>query len=150
MDITIIQEQSDLVISTASTKTLVGNFLQFHHILCDEVAIHFVTTPVICQLHTEFFNDPSPTDCITFPMDDIEEDSDYRVLGEVFVCPQTAIDYINEHGGDAYHEATLYVVHGLLHLLGFDDIDEEDELLMRHEERRYLEHVAKKNLWLHA
>lgn len=149
MDISVLQEQIDLPISSLSVQSLIIDFLKFHNVNCDELAVHLVDTPTICKLHAEFFDDPSPTDCITFPMDD-EDETDYRVLGEVFICPHTAILYVAEHGGDPYQEATLYVVHGLLHLIGFDDINEEDRVIMRQEEQRYLTHAAAKNLWLHS
>lgn len=113
----------------------------------DEVSIHFVTNRKLCQLHEEFFNDPSPTDCISFPIDDAGN-SEYRVLGEVFVCPKTAIEYAKKNEKDPYVETTLYVVHGLLHLLGYDDIDPKDRALMRKKERECIEHLRKEGLIL--
>jgi probable rRNA maturation factor len=135
-------------IKVSSVENLVSDFIAFHHTTFDEASIHFVDTPTICDLHEQFFNDPSTTDCISFPMDDAEEEG-YRILGDVFVCPETADNYVKSNGGDLYHEITLYVVHGLLHLLGYDDIEEDDQVLMRAEEARYLKQVAAKNLWLH-
>ena len=76
------------------------------------------------------------------------EEKDYRVLGNVIVCPETAVDFIKLHGGNFYHEVTLYVIHGLLHLIGYDDIDEEDRALMKSEEARYLEHLEAQSLWI--
>lgn len=134
-------------INVESVQRLVQEFARFHNISFDEASICFVDTAAICDLHAKFFNDPSPTDCISFPMDDLEE-TGYRVLGEVFVCPETAADYVSMHGGNLYEEITLYTIHGLLHLLGYDDIDESEEVLMRAEEARYLSYVASKNLWL--
>ena len=147
MNIQVIQDQQDLQINSTSVEKLIVDFLEFHHLKYDEVAIHFVDTPTICDLHADFFDDTSTTDCISFPMDDQDEDG-YRVLGEVFVCPETAIHYIENNGGDVYHELTLYTVHGLLHLIGYDDIEDEDRALMRKEEARYLEHVSVHRLWI--
>lgn len=113
----------------------------------DEVSIHFIDTPAICALHQQFFNDPTTTDCISFPMDDADA-TGYRVMGDVFVCPATAKDYVEVHGGDIYKETSLYVIHGLLHLLGYDDIDDDDRQEMRDAEKRYLEYIDKKKLWL--
>ena len=149
MNIQVAQEQSLVPIDCQSVETLVMEFTQFHGVDFDEASIHFVDTPTICKLHQDFFDDPSTTDCISFPMDDSDEDG-YRVLGDVFVCPETALDYVKTHSGDVYHEVTLYTVHGLLHLLGFDDIDDEDRQEMRNEEARFLQFVNEKKLWLHA
>jgi probable rRNA maturation factor len=148
MNIQIIQDQQDLQINSTSVEKLVADFLKFHDLKYDEAAIHFVNTPTICDLHADFFDDPSTTDCISFPMDDQDDDDGYRVLGEVFVCPETAIHYVKSNGGDVYQELTLYTVHGLLHLIGYDDIEDEDRVLMRKEETRYLEHVSSQGLWI--
>lgn len=113
---------------------------------CDEVSIQFVDTPTICQLHADFFADPSPTDCISFPIDDPA--SAYRVLGEVFVCPATAIEYAQTHQGDPYMETSLYIVHGLLHLMGYDDISPEDEAAMRAAEQRHMKALTEQHLLL--
>ena len=69
---------------------------------------------------------------------DGDDDPGYRVLGEVFICPKAALDYTELEGGDPADELTLYVVHGLLHLLGYDDIALEDERVMREAERKHM------------
>lgn len=147
MDVQVIQEQSLLKLDPQSVKALVKDFNKFHRVKFDEVSIHFVDTPTICQLHEEFFDDPTTTDCISFPMDD-QNTEGYRVMGDVFVCPETAITYVTAFGGDPYQETTLYVIHGLLHLIGYDDIEDSDRQEMRSKESNYLSHVEKKLLWL--
>ncbi len=116
--------------------------------MTDEVNLHFVTTCVISSLHEEYFSDPTTTDCISFPIDGPEKRDGHHVLGEVFVCPQTAIDYCKKHGGDPSQETTLYVVHGLLHLLGYDDLSEKEKRKMRTAEKRHMKNLIKKNLSL--
>jgi probable rRNA maturation factor len=120
--IDIINDQDALAIAEEAVRSLVQCVLEYEGQTCDEVAIHFVSTQKICELHDEFFNDPSSTDCISFPLDD-EEESDYRILGEVFVCPATAVEYAQHHSTDPYEETSLYIVHGLLHLMGYDDLE---------------------------
>lgn len=114
---------------------------------CDEVSIHFVGTKKICSLHRIYFDDPSVTDCISFPIDN-EEGDPYSVLGEVFVCPQTACNYVKKHGGALYEEITLYIVHGLLHLLGYDDIEEDDIRIIRERESYHMNNLRLSNLLL--
>lgn len=147
MEVYVSLDQTTLTIDHESVVTLVRDFISFYEIKFDEASVHFVDVKTICDLHARFFDDPTPTDCISFPMDD-STDEGYRVLGEIFVCPEVALDYVNSHGGDPYHEVTLYTIHGLLHLIGFDDIDEVDRQEMRTEEARYLKHIATKMLWL--
>lgn len=121
-------------------ESIVTKVLDFEDCVCDEVSLFFVETEEICQLHEQYFHDPSPTDCISFPMDK-EAVGGTFVLGEVFVCPETAIKYVEEKGGDASQEMILYVIHGLLHLLGYDDIDEGDRAQMRLAEQRNMENI---------
>lgn len=147
MNIEIIQNQS-IPIESVSVESLVIDFTTFHNVHYDEAAIHFVDTKTISDLHAQYFNDPTTTDCITFPMDEADE-LGYRMMGDVFVCPETALDYINSHSGHLYREITLYVVHGLLHLIGYDDLEEEERILMRNAEARYLEHIQAKGLWIY-
>jgi probable rRNA maturation factor len=148
VEIHVIQDQDQLKISTTSAKRLVSSFVSFAKVSYDEASIYFIGNDAMCILHEDYFGDPAPTDCISFPIDDIDS-SGYRMMGDVFVCPNTAIDYVKLHGGEVYEEITLYVVHGLLHLLGYDDIEDEDKKVMRNAEAVHLEYIRKNNLWLH-
>ena len=119
-------------------KKLIGAFLFSKKVLCSEVAIHFVSKKKICELHEHLFDDPTPTDCISIPIDAPSSDAPFSHLGEVFVCPKVAIEY----GGDPEQETMLYIIHGLLHLLGFDDIKSADRKVMRREEKKALRFIA--------
>ncbi len=146
MDVHFFNQQNDLAINSIQIESVVREVLSQESIQCDEVAIHCVTSSAMCELHRIYFDDPSTTDCISFPIDPKGE-SGYKVLGEVFVCPQTAITYSESNPSTPYDEVTLYVVHGLLHLIGYDDLgDEEPE--MRKAETRLLNHLKEKNLML--
>jgi len=111
---------------------------------CDEVGIHFVGLKEICRLHDQYFDDPTSTDCISFPIDSSE--SPVNALGDVFVCPYIACKYAEEHHLDPYQELTLYVVHGLLHLIGYDDMEEADRAMMRKAEKDHMRYLVKNNL----
>lgn len=140
MLISVYNRQKDVKISKAKIKKIVAATIAFEGEHCDEVAVHFVTTDEICDLHKQFFNDPSPTDCISLPIDDASE-THYLVLGDVFVCPETAVRYAALNHCDLMNEITLYVVHGLLHLMGYDDIKVKDRRLMRAAEKRHMDHL---------
>jgi probable rRNA maturation factor len=92
------------------------------------ISIHLVVKKKISTLHKQFFNDSSPTDCISFPIDS-------TLLGEVFVCPQVAKEYAPLH---PYVETSLYIIHGILHLLGYDDTEKKRRDAMMREQRRLL------------
>jgi probable rRNA maturation factor len=147
--INVIDQQLTLKISIEQVQQIVQQVLLEENQTCDEVNIYFVDTPTICQLHEDFFQDPSPTDCISFPMDEEhDEKCPYRILGEVFVCPATAVAYASQHHVNSYEETMLYMIHGLLHLLGYDDILEEDQYFMREAENRHIQELKNKNIEL--
>lgn len=149
----VFNRQEDLPLATRSVGPIVKAVLALENRTTDEVAIHFVKQDEICALHDQFFHDPSPTDCISFPLDETY-DSPYHILGEVFVCPKTAIDYVRSKKNenilpeDQYEETTLYVVHGLLHLLGYDDVEVGDRRKMRQMEKKMMQHLTASNLRL--
>ena len=145
MDIDITNRQHSLIIPDVSEIVLA--VLGLEQQKCDEVSIYFVDTAEISMLHSKFFNDASPTDCISFPMDKDNVEG-YRMLGDIFVCPQTAIEYAEEHNTSPYWEVTLYIVHGLLHLLGYDDIEDEDVVIMRKAEEKHMENLRRLGLIL--
>lgn len=148
MQVLINDEQTDLKIAPESIESLVKEVIRFEDQRCDEVSIHFVNTASISELHQEYFDDPTTTDCISFPLDD-EEEKGYRVLGEVFVCPQTAKQYVECNQGNVYDETSLYLVHGLLHIMGYDDVD-DFEPEMRAAEKKHMENLRIKGLILHS
>lgn len=150
MLIEIINDQKDLSIDTDSAKEILRYLLIQLKVRCDEISLHFVDKKTICELHDTFFQDPSPTDCITFPIDEQEDGSFYRVLGEVFVCPLVGIEYAQENDLDPYEEVCLYMIHGLLHLLGFDDIEEKDRLNMRKKEEWCMKKLKAKKIKLNS
>lgn len=147
MKVIVSNRQKILSLDSKSVQAVVKCSLQFANKPYDEVSVHFIEEEEICNLHEEFFDDPSPTDCISFPMD---EDSDvgYLVLGDVFISPKAAIEYANEHHSDTYEELTLYLIHGLLHLLGKDDQTDAQRQEMRTLEKIYMDHLRSQNLFL--
>jgi len=137
-----------LPIKVSSVKKVVKTVLDLEQVKCDEASIYFVDIKTISSLHEEFFQDPTPTDCISFPIDGPKIDSNYSVLGEVFICPAVAIEYAKKHSLDPLAETSLYLVHGLLHLIGYDDIDPKDRKIMRKKEKRCMDFLKREKLLL--
>jgi probable rRNA maturation factor len=138
---TIYNKQKDLSLSAANIKLMVPFLLRTLNINTDEVILHFVTKSAIGKIHDTFFSDPTPTDCISFPIDcpkTPESDEKHKILGEVFVCPKVALEYANEHELDPHEETKLYIIHGILHLLGYDDLDSASRRKMRQMEQKCL------------
>ena len=100
-----------------------------------EISICFVDDERIAQLHGEFLDDPTPTDVITFPF---SEDDSRPLEGEIVISSGAALRLSGDHGTTPLSELHLYVIHGLLHLTGYDDLNEEDSLKMQAAQDRYL------------
>jgi probable rRNA maturation factor len=145
LKITLYNKQRDLPISASSVKGLVSFLSKTLKITGGEIIIHLVSERKICKLHKDFFHDPSPTDCITFPIQPLQEENRfYTTLGEIFICPKVALQYAIEHRLNPYKEASRYIVHGILHLLGYDDIDPKEQVKMRAKENRCLKMLIQK------
>jgi probable rRNA maturation factor len=132
----VSNQQKDLKIDKSSARALVLSTLSHLKILCQELSLYFVTEKKITFLHDQFFQDPTPTDCISFPLDE-------EHLGEIFVCPKTALNYAKKKNLDPYSETSLYVVHGLLHLIGYDDLKPHLKRTMRKKEKSCMAHLYK-------
>lgn len=144
MDIHVSNKQRNLSIKKKQIAPIIAAVLSLEKVSCNELGVHFVEKEEICRLHQNFFDDPTPTDCISLPIDPpkgANEDS-YCVLGDLFICPEVALEYANRHQCDPYQELTLYLVHGLLHLIGYDDMDEKNREVMRQAEGRHLKNLA--------
>jgi probable rRNA maturation factor len=141
LKIHISNSQKSLPISKASARLLVRSVLEFLDSSPEEVSIYFVSTKRISRLHDQFFQDPTTTDCISFPIDEAH-------LGEVFVCPETALNYGKKKKIDPYDECALYVIHALLHCLGYDDLEPAKKRTMRKMEKRCMGLIKKLNISL--
>jgi probable rRNA maturation factor len=142
MSILIFNKQKDLKLSVKAVKALVRAFLSHEKVECGEISIYFVSEKIICQMHDEFFQDPSSTDCISFPSEI------HPLSGEIFVCPRTAINYAEKKGLDSYQETALYLIHGLLHLLGYDDLTPLERRIMRKKEKSCMGELKNLNISL--
>jgi probable rRNA maturation factor len=95
-----------------------------------EVEITIVSDTDIALIHGEFMNDPTPTDVITFHH------------GEILVSADTALRQGSEHGESLDRELALYMIHGLLHLAGWDDHEPREAALMAERQAGILAQVA--------
>ena len=102
-----------------------------------ELSLVFLTDAALAQLHADFLDDPSPTDVITF-----EGDPALGTAGEICVSADAAARAGRQHGQDFSTELTLYLVHGWLHLAGYDDLQPAKKRVMRRAEARSLRLLA--------
>ncbi len=102
------------------------------------LSLRLATDETIALLHREFFDDPTPTDVITFPSgDDVQGDE--RYLGDIIVSIETAAFQAIDAGHSSEREVAFLAVHGLLHLCGYDDLSQHDRDLMLRRQYELLE-----------
>jgi probable rRNA maturation factor len=96
-----------------------------------ELAVTLVDEAQMTHLHEQYMGEAGPTDVLAFPMDDPEEPQEIaaesRLLGDVVLCPSIAVAQAEDAGHDADAELRLLCTHGVLHLLGFDHHEPDDE-----------------------
>jgi probable rRNA maturation factor len=146
MDVEVYTSRWTQDIDKFSVKKALQSLVDQEKISCKLIIVHFVSKKKISLLHDEFFQDPTPTDCITFPIDPIGPHCE--ILGELFICPQVALEYSKKHDILLEEELTLYLVHGFLHLLGYDDIDETQRESMRKKEKSCMDKLKRQNALL--
>jgi probable rRNA maturation factor len=106
-----------LVLATRSPAASVLSSLK-------EVAVILVSDRRIAELHQQFMNIAGPTDVITFQH------------GEIFISTETAAQNAQQFSTSTAAELQLYIVHGLLHLHGFDDKSAAKSRAMEREQQR--------------
>jgi probable rRNA maturation factor len=86
-----------------------------------ELSVSLVTGQEMADLHGRYTGERGPTDVLSFPLEDETPTGRRRLLGDVVICPEVAA----EQNTDLQAELRLLLVHGILHLLGYDH-EEED------------------------
>lgn len=96
------------------------------------VSIVLVDDKKIHEINKTYRNVDRPTDVISFAFldEDINPSGDITNLGEIYISLETANRQANDYGHSFVRELSFLVVHGLLHLLGYDHIDKDDEIEM--------------------
>lgn len=97
-----------------------------------DVGIVFVDEGPMTDLHLRWMDEPGPTDVLSFPMDELRPGSEEvlspeGVLGDIVVCSQVAIKQASDAGHEPISEILMLVTHGMLHLVGFDHAEQDEE-----------------------
>ncbi len=117
------------------------HFSRSNHGLAGELSLAFLSDSELASIHADFLGDSTPTDVITFP----GEASD-GLVGEICVSVERAEMEALARNELFERELTLYLVHGWLHLVGFDDVEDADRLLMREAEQESMGAIEKAGL----
>ena len=145
MEIEINNESNALPLDEERVRAILQRILSDAGYQRGRMEIDVIDDETIHRLNVQFLGHDYATDVLSFEMD---RDEETRFLeGNVIVSDETARDRSIEFGWPGENELFLYIVHGTLHLVGYDDHSPEDEKRMRGAERKYLalagiDHVA--------
>jgi probable rRNA maturation factor len=101
-----------------------------------EISLAFVDNATIHRLNKQFLQHDEPTDVLSFPLSDAGAK---KLAGELVIGAVVAAEHATEAGHDVQAELALYVIHGLLHLCGYDDHDDAAITKIRQRERFHLQ-----------
>lgn len=108
-----------------------------------ELSITFVDEEAMSELHEEWMDLEGPTDVMSFPMDELREGREGELapeglLGDIVICPTVAAQQARMAGHSSEEEMLLLLTHGILHLLGYDHVEPEEERVMFTLQRKLL------------
>jgi probable rRNA maturation factor len=96
---------------------------------CD-LNIAFVEDDYMTELHIKWMDEPGTTDVLSFPMDMPEEPGEVVTLGDIVISPVVAAAQALTQGHSTEHEIYILATHGLLHIIGYDHADKNEEKVM--------------------
>lgn len=149
MDIEVLTRQNKIKINKIYIKEAANKFLAHLRQPKDAVlTILFVDSKNIKKINKLYFGKNSTTDVIAIEPGEVKGLKGLKVkkfksffsnyLGEVVICPEKAKQNAKIFNNSIKREIALYVAHGILHLLGYDDLNKKDCMKMRKKERQLL------------
>jgi len=128
-----ITNESELEVDLTRVQSLaehVREALRLHPLV--DVGVIFVDEAPMTDLHVRWMDEAGPTDVLSFPMDELRPGSEEMlsaegVLGDVVICPQVARRQAEAAGHEDINEILMLLTHGMLHLVGFDHAEPEEE-----------------------
>ncbi|MFC1566288.1 rRNA maturation RNase YbeY [bacterium] len=142
MKIQIYNKQKKFPINSEQISKIIRKFFKSKYKNANlsnyQIYVSFVSKKKIIELNKIVFTKDYLTDVISVPVEPFEEniidDVSPKVFGEIFICPYAANLQRKEYNNTLKQELNLLVIHGLLHIIGYDDIDENDRKIMRKQE----------------
>lgn len=139
-----VDNESGVAVDEVEVAALARHVLDALHVHPQaELFVRLVDTDAMTDLHVRWMDEQGPTDVLSFPMDELRPGregapSDPGLLGDVVVCPQVAATQAKAAGHATEEEVLLLTTHGILHLLGYDHAEPEEEKEMFALQRRLL------------
>lgn len=130
--IEVVNESGEDVdaVSIAEQARFVLDRLRIHP--AAELSVMFADEAVMTELHVQWMDEPGPTDVLSFPMDELrvprgDQPAPEGLLGDIVICPTVAQRQAQSAGHPERQEIGILLTHGILHLLGFDHAEPDEE-----------------------
>jgi probable rRNA maturation factor len=133
--ISIASPQEIVPIDRRRMREVVQTVLDGEDVADAEISLAFVDNATIHTLNKRYLQHDEPTDVLSFPL----SGGKCRLAGELVIGAEVAQAQAANRGHDVQVELALYVIHGLLHLCGYDDHRDAEVEEMRQRERFYLQ-----------
>ncbi|AOX44521.1 MULTISPECIES: rRNA maturation RNase YbeY [unclassified Microbacterium] len=132
MTIEINNESDHQIDEQVLLRLMEYNLAELHVSGDADVAIVLVDEGAMESLHVQWMDEPGPTDVLSFPMDELRPGSEDAptpagLLGDIVLCPAVAETQAVAAKHSTQDELILLTTHGLLHLLGFDHAEPDEE-----------------------
>ncbi len=156
MDISIANRQRTKKINARRLKPITAALLEELAVESAELGIQLVEAKAMARVNWQFLQHEGSTDVITFdyletgragsplPADGAHGVTRPTLHGELFICVDDAVRQAKEFGTSWEAEVVRYVVHGVLHLLGYDDLKPAGRRVMKREENRLVRRLEKR------
>jgi probable rRNA maturation factor len=147
MNVVIANRQRTKKINARLLKQIVAGLFAELQITDAELGINLVSAREMTLVNENFLQHEGSTDVITFDHSNSEfgiRNSEFKLHGELFICVDEAVSQAKQFGTNWQSEIIRYIVHGVLHLLGHDDLKPQLRRKMKREENRLVRLLAKK------
>jgi len=137
-----IINNSSISINNADTKSLISRLLKLYNISTkNDIEIVFVNQNTIKKYNFEFRNIDKSTNVLSFPAIKNENDLNKHIFGTIMICPE----YIKEVDNNT--DINKYIIHGFLHLLGYNHDDDKNEKIFYEEFKNISKKINLKELY---
>ena len=138
-------DEQNRTVDTDVLHSAVEKIANDHGIERSEISVALVDDPAIKILNKQYLNHDYETDVISFVLE--YDEASAFLVGQLIVSTDTAATMAAKVGGVIGDEVLLYVIHGMLHLVGYDDKQESDAVDMRAAEKKYLGEFNVEHRW---
>lgn len=128
---------------TQAVKRAINKVGELYGLNNTEVSVTLTNDAYIHELNKQYRGKDRPTDVLSFALNEGEEPEikggpAINLLGDIIISLETAVAQAEEYGHSVEREVSFLTVHGMMHLLGYDHIEEADRIEMRKEEEYVL------------